>query len=61
MGLGPVIVGVLSDALTSSLAEQAIRWAMVISLLTVVIGSLLYWRSAEPYKRAVLAGGANHG
>ena len=55
MGLGPLLVGALSDSLEGSFAEHSIRYAMVISLVTVVIGSWLYWYGGEHYRRALEA------
>ena len=55
MGLGPLLVGILSDLLHGELAAQAVRYAMVISLVTVVGGSLVYWRAAPAYRQAVAA------
>ncbi|GAB3114433.1 MFS transporter [Aestuariicella hydrocarbonica] len=49
MGLGPVLIGTLSDIFTPTLGEQAIRYAMLVSLAAVAIGSLLYWRAAQAY------------
>ena len=53
MGLGPLLVGVLSDLLLPSLGDHSVRYAMLISLVTVVIGSTLYWRSGARYRFAL--------
>jgi MFS family permease len=55
MGIGPVLVGVISDLLTPALAEQAIRYALAASLLSVLMGGLLYWRSAGAYASLIQA------
>ncbi len=53
MGLGPLLVGVLSDLLLPSLGDHSVRYAMLISLVTVVVGSTLYWRSGARYRFAL--------
>ena len=53
MGLGPVTVGVLSDLLADRYAQDSIRYAMVITLVTVVLGSYLYWLAAPAYRSAI--------
>ena len=53
LGLGPVLVGMLSDGLTNIYGAQAIRYAMLISLVTVVIGSYLFWRAGDLYRHAI--------
>ncbi len=50
MGLGPLLVGILSDALTPDLGPEAIRYAMLISLVTVLIGAAGYCRAAPLYR-----------
>jgi MFS family permease len=51
MGIGPVLVGVASDLLLPIFASQSIRYALLASLLSVVFGGILYWRSAPAYAR----------
>ena len=58
MGIGPVLVGVVSDLLTPTFAEQAIRYALAASLLSVLMGGVLYWRSAGAYAAQIRAQGA---
>ena len=53
LGLGPVLVGMLSDGLTNIYGAHAIRYAMLISLVTVVIGSYLFWRAGDLYRHAI--------
>jgi predicted MFS family arabinose efflux permease len=53
MGLGPLLVGVLSDLLHGELAQQSVRYAMVISLVTVIGGALVYWRASSDYAQAL--------
>ena len=41
----------LSDALQPSLAEMAIRYALLCSLVVVVLGGVFYWRAGTHYRR----------
>ena len=59
MGLGPLVVGALSDLLAPALGAQSIRYAMLISLVTVLIGSTLYWMGGNQYRNAVDKGDKN--
>ena len=52
-GLGPMVVGALSDLLAVAFAQNSVRYAMVISLVTVVIGSLLYWHGGARYRSVI--------
>lgn len=52
LGLGPLVVGVLSDAL-AHLGNQSVRWALVCSLSMGLIAAAIYWRAASVYQRAV--------
>lgn len=53
MGLGPLGIGVLSDLLTPTLAENAMRYGLLISLFFILLGGLLYWRAGELYATAL--------
>jgi len=55
MGLGPLVVGFLSDQLAPAYGDESIRYAMLISLVTVVVGSMLYWMGGEQYRSVVQA------
>ena len=59
MGLGPLVVGALSDLLAPALGAQSIRYAMLLSLVTVLIGSTLYWMGGNQYRNAVDKGDTN--
>ncbi len=54
LGAGPVAVGLISDALTSSLGQEALRYALAIASLTGVIAAGLFLFSSR-YLRADLA------
>ena len=58
-GFRPFVVGALSDLLAPALGAQSIRYAMLISLVTVLIGSTLYWMGGNQYRNAVDKGDTN--
>lgn len=51
MGIGPVLVGVISDFLSAEFGSLSIRYAMLASLGTVALGAILYWRAADAYSQ----------
>ena len=53
LGLGPLVVGALSDLLIADFGHESVRYAMVISLSTVIIGSVLYGLGGEQYRVAL--------
>lgn len=53
MGLGPLVVGFLSDQLAPTYGDESIRYAMLISLVTVLIGTTLYWIGGERYRSVI--------
>ena len=52
MGLGPLLVGWLSDVY-GTLGDVSIRYALLSSLLFCAAGALGFARASEPYARAV--------
>ena len=52
LGLGPLLVGVLSDMFHTAGADS-IRWALAAALSTCLLGALCYWRGSNAYARAV--------
>lgn len=50
MGAGPVLVGMLSDALQPALGADSIRYALLISLVSVVAGAVLFWQAGNHYR-----------
>lgn len=55
MGLGPLLVGILSDLLAPSFGAESVRYAMLISMVTIAVGSILYWRGSTAYGERVRA------
>ena len=53
MGLGPLVVGMISDALNPQLGNYSLRYALSASLIAVLVGSYLYARAAGPYQRVI--------
>jgi predicted MFS family arabinose efflux permease len=47
LGLGPFLVGVLSDALKPELGNQSLRWALIAMSVFWLIGAGLYARTAK--------------
>jgi MFS family permease len=52
MGLGPLVVGWLSDVY-GALGDVSIRYALLSSLLFCAAGALSFARASEPYARTV--------
>jgi MFS family permease len=52
MGLGPLVIGMLSDALEPGLGVDSLRYAMAISLSLVLLGGVLFLRAAPRYVSA---------
>lgn len=50
---GPLLVGLLSDAFAPGFAALAIRYALLCSLASVVVGALLFWRAGSLYRAAL--------
>ena len=50
LGLGPLLVGLVSDYFAEGLglgAAEGIRWAQVICTLVGLYGAYLYWRARK--------------
>jgi len=46
-GLGPLLVGLLSDALKPTLGEDALRWALLSTVVTWMISAACYFRAGQ--------------
>ena len=51
LGLGPLVIGVLSDILAPSMGTDSLRYAMATGLIAVVLGGFLFWRAAPHYRQ----------
>jgi NADH:ubiquinone oxidoreductase subunit 2 (subunit N) len=47
LGLGPTTVGLISDLLRPSLGTDSLRWALLSTVITSLIGAYFYWQSSR--------------
>lgn len=52
-GLGPVFTGVLSDALSASAGDDALRYALAATVAMTLVPTLLYLAAAPAYRRSL--------
>lgn len=50
LGLGPLAIGALSDYLTPTYGEEALRWAMTLSFAAATIAMLLFYQASKTYQ-----------
>jgi MFS family permease len=58
LGLGPVLVGSLSDYLATGVglgAAEGLRWALVASALVGVLVAIMYWRARKHIVRDMVS------
>ena len=55
LGLGPLVIGIASDALAPSLGDESLRYAMAAGLTAVLLGGALFWRAAPLYRAYLLS------
>mgnify|MGYP006267287789 CR=1 FL=1 len=55
-GLGPLLIGVLSDALQTAVGAEGLRWSLATAMLTYVVGILAFYASLQPYREAIRPG-----
>ena len=51
LGMGPLVIGIASDALAPTLGSESLRYAMAAGLTTVLLGGVLFWRAAPLYRQ----------
>jgi len=51
LSLGPLWVGIVSDALKPSLGADSLRWALLSNVVFTATGALLYWLSSRTLDR----------
>jgi predicted MFS family arabinose efflux permease len=56
MGLGPQLVGLLSDALAASRGAESLRYAMLLIVGAKALAALYYWRASFFLTRETLGG-----
>ena len=49
-GMGPQLVGILSDVLRPSLGDDSLRWALMSSAITGSLAAWCYWRASRTLK-----------
>ena len=57
LGLGPLVVGFLSDYLEPSSGTEALRWAYLVTIATGLISALLYYLGSRHYDGEIIAQG----
>lgn len=57
LGIGPVVTGMISDALTPSFGAEALRWSMALVALVNLWAGYHYWRAAKTVRQDVVAAG----
>ena len=55
LGLGPLVIGILSDVLAPGMGSESLRYAMAVGLLAVILGGVLFWRAAPLYRQYLQA------
>jgi hypothetical protein len=55
LGLGPTLVGVLSDALAPRFGSESLRYALLVSLVFNLWGTLHSWRAGRTLARDLAA------
>ncbi|MBP7704656.1 MAG: MFS transporter [Caulobacter sp.] len=56
LGLGPLLVGLLSDYLTVSMGEgEGVRWALILSSTVGIIASLLFWLARKTIREEIVS------
>lgn len=54
MGLGPICVGALNDAIAPVAGDDAVRYSLLGSLVFMLLGASLFWRAGHYYAAALL-------
>ena len=56
LGLGPPVVGKIADLLQPHFGEDALRYAMLSTILTGLTGAFCYWRASRTLKADLVRG-----
>ena len=56
LGLGPLVIGIASDSLSPHVGDDALRYAMLLSVAIVCVGAYLFWHTANRYAAAMHEG-----
>ena len=52
LGFGPLLVGMLSDALVPTFGADSLRYALSMAMVLVLLGGYFFWRAAPHYASA---------
>ena len=55
LGLGPLVIGMLSDGLAPTYGEEALRWAFCITFLTGSLAAILFYLAGRNYEEEVVS------
>ena len=47
LGLGPLVIGVLSDVLAPQLGQDSLRYALLVAPVAAIVGAMLYYRATR--------------
>ncbi|MDH4008900.1 MAG: hypothetical protein OEU35_12605, partial [Desulfuromonadales bacterium] len=47
LGLGPLVIGVLSDVLAPQLGQDSLRYALLVAPVAAIVGAMLYFRATR--------------
>ena len=56
LGLGPPVVGEIADLLGPRFGVDALRYALLTTVVTALIGACCYWRAARTLKADLARG-----
>lgn len=54
-GLGPLVIGVLSDLIQPQFGAEALRWSLALAMSTYVVGIVAFALSIRPYRQQLQA------
>ncbi|MEW7290125.1 spinster family MFS transporter [Aquimarina sp. 2304DJ70-9] len=54
LGLGPLVIGMLSDYLTPILGADALRWAFTVTFATSIISAILFYFASRHYEDEII-------
>jgi MFS family permease len=54
LGLGPLVIGMLSDYLTPNLGTDALRWAFTVTFATSIISAIFFYFASRHYEDEII-------
>ncbi|MEO1255194.1 MAG: hypothetical protein AAFY41_09965 [Bacteroidota bacterium] len=55
LGLGPFVIGALSDYLTPTFGKEALRYAFIVTFFTGTIAAMLFYFASRYYDKDILS------